>query len=97
MDFIYLLITRIPGHSYRRELSQVCVVVALITHMTSSESLRGFNFSWWGCYDLFLRHKPTELAHSFYFFFYSVLASISVFMALSGVFHFINFPPTLQP
>ena len=36
------------------------------------------------------RHKPTELAHSF--FFYSVLVSISVFMALSTVFHSLNSP-----
>ena len=34
-------------------------------------------------------HKPIELAH---FFFYSVLVSISVFMALSTVFHSIH-PP----
>ena len=32
------------------------------------------------------RHKPTELAHSFY----SVLVSVSAFMALSTVFHFTN-------
>ncbi|WP_419607929.1 hypothetical protein, partial [Thiolapillus sp.] len=35
-----------------------------------------------------LRHKPTELANSFY----SVLISVSVFMALSTVFHSINSP-----
>ena len=35
-------------------------------------------------------HKPTELAHSF--FFYSVLVSDSVFVALSTVFHIINSP-----
>ena len=35
------------------------------------------------------RHKPTELAHSF---FYSILVSISVLMALSTVFHSINSP-----
>ena len=34
------------------------------------------------------RHKPTELAHSFY----SVLVSAFVFMALSTVFHSINSP-----
>ena len=33
-------------------------------------------------------HKPTELAHSFY----SVLVPISVVMAFSPVFHFINSP-----
>ena len=32
--------------------------------------------------------KPTELAHSFY----SVLVSVSVFMALSPIFHSINSP-----
>ena len=38
---------------------------------------------------LCLRHKPTELAHSFY----SVLVSVSVFMALSTVFHSLNSAP----
>ena len=36
--------------------------------------------------------KPTELAHSFGFFFNSVLVSISVFVALSTLFHSINSP-----
>ena len=35
------------------------------------------------------RHKPTQLAHSF---FYSVYVSVSVFMALSTLFHSINSP-----
>ena len=46
------------------------------------------HFSWWGCYGLRPRHKPTEFAHSFY----SVLVSVSVFMALSTVFHSMNSP-----
>ena len=37
---------------------------------------------------MFFRHKPTELAHSLY----SVLVSVSVFVALSTVFHSINSP-----
>ena len=45
-------------------------------------------FSQWGCYGLCLRHKPTKLAHSFY----SVFVSVSVFVALSAVFHFMNSP-----
>ena len=45
-------------------------------------------FSWWGCYVLYLRHKPTKLAHSFH----SVLVSVSVSMVLSTVFHSINSP-----
>ena len=27
----------------------------------------GLTFTWWGCYSLCQRHKPTELAHSFSF------------------------------
>ena len=50
---------------------------------------RGLTFSWWGCYGLCPRHKPTELAHSFLFF---LLVSVSVFMALSTVFHSIHSP-----
>ena len=48
----------------------------------------GLTFSWWECYGFCLRQKPVELAHSFY----SVLVSISVFMALSPVFHSITSP-----
>ena len=33
-------------------------------------------FTWWGCYGLCLRHKPTKLARSFC----SVLLSVSVFI-----------------
>ena len=43
-------------------------------------------FSWWECGGSCLRHKPTELAHSFD----AVLVSVSVFVALSTVFHSIN-------
>ena len=43
---------------------------------------RGLTFSWWGCYGLCLRHKPTC----------SVLVSVSVFKALSTVFYSINSP-----
>ena len=49
----------------------------------------GLTFRWWGCYCLCQRHKPTNLAHSFS---YAVLVSISVFLALSTVFHFMNSP-----
>ena len=48
----------------------------------------GLTFSWWGCYGLCPRQKPTELAHSFY----SALVSVSVSMALSTVFYSINSP-----
>ena len=48
----------------------------------------GLTFTWWAYYSLCLRHKPTELQHSFY----SVPVSVSVLMALSTVFHSINSP-----
>ena len=52
---------------------------------------RGPTISWLGCYGLCHRHRhePTKLAHSL---FYSALVSVSVFMALSTVFHSINSP-----
>ena len=53
---------------------------------------RGLTFTWWGCCGYCLWHKPSELANSFFLFFYSVLLSISVFMALSAVFHSTNSP-----
>ena len=49
---------------------------------------RGLTFTWWGRYGSCLGHEPTELAHSLC----SVLVSISVFVALSTVFHSINSP-----
>ena len=49
---------------------------------------RWLTFTWWGCYGLCFGHKPTELAHSLY----SVLVSISAFMALSTIFHSIHSP-----
>ena len=35
---------------------------------------RWINFTWWGCYGLCPRHKPTKLAHSFYFVLVSVFS-----------------------
>ena len=51
----------------------------------------GSPFRGLGCYGLCFRHKPTELAGSFFLlFFKSVLVSVFVFMALSTVFHSVN-------
>ena len=49
---------------------------------------RGLTFTWSGCYGFCARRKPTELAHSFY----PLLVSVSVLIALSAVFHYINSP-----
>ena len=51
----------------------------------------GLTFTCWGCYGLFLRHKPSVLAHSFY----TVLMFISGFLAISTVFHLIKFETEL--
>ena len=50
---------------------------------------RRLTFTWWGCCSLCLRHKPTELALSFLF---CSCVSVSVFVALSTVFHSMNSP-----
>ena len=47
---------------------------------------RGFTFTWWGCCGLCRRHKQPSLPTPFH----SGLVFVSVFMALSTVFHFIN-------
>ena len=57
-------------------------------HCGTAGCPRGLTLSWWGRYGLCLRRKPSKLAHSFY----SVLVSVSVFMALSTVFYSINSP-----
>ena len=38
----------------------------LILHFRSTHP-RGLTFTWWGCYGLCQRHKPTEVTHSFLF------------------------------
>ena len=62
----------------------IVVVVVLRPH--------GLIFSWWGCHGLCLRHKPAELAHSFY----SVLMSVSVFMAPFNCISFHKFSRQLS-
>ena len=57
--------------------------------MAPHASPHGLTFTWLRCYCLCQRHESTELAHSFL---YSVLASVSLFMVLSTVFHSINSP-----
>ena len=62
-------------------LAQVCTAWAVYPS--------GLTFTWWGRCGLCFWNKPTELAHSFlfcYVYFFSFV------MALSTVFHFINFP-----
>ena len=71
--------------SRQKEWEMAVVVVP----STNDHRPRGLTFRWWGCCRSCLWYKPTELAH---FFLYSILVSVSVFMALSTVFHSINSP-----
>ena len=45
---------------------------------------RGLTFTWWGCYGLCQRHKPSELAHFFLF-------CACVYFCLYGRFNCISF------
>ena len=75
-------------HTKARQVTRSLLKCCLSRNEKSSSSclgsLRGLTFTWWGCYGSCLRHKPTELAHSFY----SVLASVSAFY---GPFNCISF------
>ena len=57
----------------------------------SGDGPLGLPFTWWGCCGLwfvfFNINQPSLLTP-----FHSVLASVSAFMALSAVFHFMNSP-----
>ena len=57
-------------------------------HKFSFDGARGLTFSWWGCYSLCCRHKPTELAHSFLFSSCVSFCPFGPFICVS----FINFP-----
>ena len=51
---------------FHRFCSLLCFSFFLSFFLSSSLSaLAGLTFTWWGCYGLCLRHKLTELAHSF--------------------------------
>ena len=69
-------------------LIDICLWNGIVSHLQSpwAHFRRGF------C-GLCLLHKSAELAHSFW----PVLVSISVFMALSTLFHSINYPENPPP
>ena len=75
-------------------VSRDCINVSLLAvrsvflAIVLSARPRGLTVSWWGCYGLCLRPKPTERAHSFY----SVYVSVPVFVAPSAAFHSIKAP-----
>ena len=70
----------------------VCLSVSLCLSgylcLSLSARPRELTFTWWGCYGLCLDINQLSLPTPFY----SDLVSISVFMALSTVFHSINSP-----
>ena len=57
----------------------LCVTIDFFVRLSP-----GLTFTWWGCHGLCLRHKLTELAHSFLFCF-------CVCFYLYGPFNFISF------
>ena len=61
----------------------ILYILASIMQLIPLTNPYRLTFTWWECYGLCQRHKPTELAHSF---FYSALVYVSVFMALSTYF-----------
>ena len=82
MEFMYLVFARMPGDSCRRRFSSLLLCPLSYVWVTAGSPSRG------GDVTVCVWHKPAELAHSFWFF----LVSVSVFMALSTVFHSINSP-----
>ena len=60
-----------------------------IDYVVNSDDVPSGSSSRGGNVTVYVGHKPTELAHSFFYF---VLVCISLFMALSTVFHSINSP-----
>ena len=63
------------------------------TFSATEHSPHGLTFTWGICCGLYLWHKPTEVAHSFW----SVLVSISVLLAFLTVFYSINSPENSPP
>ena len=61
------------GDVYKRQVC-VCVCDQHFKKISKESSFvtqsvpHSLTFMWWGCCGLFLCHKPTELAHSFFFF-----------------------------
>ena len=66
-----------------RQFRTLKLTVTPCVHFLMGSFSRGWDVA------VYVWHKPTELAHSF---FYSVLVSISVYMAFSVVFHSITSP-----
>ena len=87
--------TRIPCHTRKLKLHQWRAGQALypLSYKSSQKFFFlnvpvGLTFTWWGCCGLCRRHNQPSLPTPFY----SVLLSVSVFMALSTVFYSINSP-----
>ena len=61
---------------------------------TFSSGPRGFTFTWWGCCDQCLWHKPTELAHSLFILFLCLFLSLLPFQLYFILLKFL--PTTLR-
>ena len=88
MKQVLVSMCRKLSSSAAKMIISVVILYVCICHSSATRP-HGLTFAWWGCCGLCFWNKPTELAHCF---FGSVFVSISVFMALSTVFHSINSP-----
>ena len=61
------VVKRWTGNIALRTLCVNRATIAVVTQHALHASPRGLAFTWWGCQSLCLRHKLTELAHSFLF------------------------------
>ena len=54
--------------SRKKKVGMILCIILACVYLTTLSRPRGLTFLWWGCHCLCLRHKPTELAHSFIMF-----------------------------
>ena len=70
----------------------VCLFVCSFVRLFSFRSVPTGSHSHGGDVAVSVSHKPTELTHTFFFSSSFVLVFVSVYMALSTVFHSISSP-----
>ena len=79
---LYGLFKHISIHKLSPQLSAFPLCSSSLYFWVTGRA-HGLTSTWWGCYGLCFRYKPTEHARSSY----SVLMSVSVSVAFSVVFH----------
>ena len=82
---LFTLVTDLERRSLKN-IKKLQTAIHSICVLWIHSSPRGLTLTWWVCYGLCQRHRPAVVALSFL----SILVSVSVFMALSTVFHSID-------